>query len=380
MKRIVLCFDGTWNKAEKEAATNIWRLAVRLKRTEEQLVWYDEGVGTSRWEKLRGAFGFGLSRNIQQGYMYLALTYEPGDRIFLFGFSRGAYTARSLVGLIRKCGILRRNDVPPLALHGLSDAQIQEQLDEAIRKTPAIAEAYDLYRQRDAGPDTEHSRRFRATHSYPVYDPSNPAANPPLATRIRLIGVWDTVGNLGVPLKTLQWVSVFNKNRYLFHDTKLSGMVEYARHALAIDEYRADYTPAIWTPDDQWTNDRLRQRWFIGAHGDVGGGYHPQQPLADIALKWMIEDARAIGLEVEEFPLPAANYTAEVTRTYEKFLLGLYQWFSRPVRRPILTRTRGEIALQYRNQDTDPTVAKRLSDDASYHPHHQGLRKLAGLE
>jgi uncharacterized protein (DUF2235 family) len=136
MKRIVICFDGTWNKAEQGAPTNVRRLSELIDRTEEQLKWYDEGVGTGQWEKLRGAFGFGLSRNIQQGYAYLVLTYEPGDEIFLFGFSRGAYTARSLSGLIRKCGVLRRDQVPARLLYGLPDAQVQVQLDDVIDGPP----------------------------------------------------------------------------------------------------------------------------------------------------------------------------------------------------------------------------------------------------
>jgi uncharacterized protein (DUF2235 family) len=244
MKRIVICFDGTWNKAEKGSPTNVCRLWERLEQSDTQIAWYDPGVGTSQLQKLRGAFGFGLSRNIQQGYTYLAMTYEPGDQIFLFGFSRGAYSARSLAGLIRKCGILRRGQVPAVNVAGLANEQVQEQLDDVIEKTPVVNQAYELYRQRDDGPDTPQSKDFRSNHSYPLYDPSTPATNAQEATRIHFIGVWDTVGSLGVPLKTLQWVSAFNTNRYLFHDTKLSGIVEYARHALAIDEYRKDYAPA----------------------------------------------------------------------------------------------------------------------------------------
>lgn len=379
MKRLVLCFDGTWNKAEQESATNVWRLSQRIDRTDQQPAWYDAGVGTGRWEKIRGAFGFGLSRNIQQGYTYLALTYEPGDQIFLFGFSRGAYTARSLGGFIRKCGVLRRDRMPSIALAGFDDAKVQATLDDVIDRTPVIEEAYELYRQRDEGPDTERSRAFRRDHSYPVYDPSNPPANASDATRIRFIGVWDTVGSLGVPLKTLQWVSAFNKNRYLFHDTKLSGIVEYARQALAIDEYRADYAPTLWTPDDQWPAERLKQRWFIGAHGDVGGGYAHEQPLADIALTWMIEEARSVGLNVSEATQPDLNPMAPITPTYKNFLAGLYKIFSSPVTRPIMTAIAHEKDIRYRNQDTDPTVAKRLVADKAYHPQHAGLRKLAGL-
>jgi hypothetical protein len=194
--------------------------------------------------------------------------------------------------------------------------------------------------------------------------------------------VWDTVGNLGVPLKSLQWVSWLNQNRYLFHDTKLSGIVQYARHALAIDEYRADYAPTVWTPDDQWPTERLRQRWFIGAHGDVGGGYAQEQPLADLAFLWMVQEARAVGLQVKETTLPAFSpphmaHLAPITPTYKNFLMGIYKWFSRPLLRPVMTRISGELNLNHRNQDTEATVAKRLLEDKRYHPNWDELRSLS---
>jgi uncharacterized protein (DUF2235 family) len=379
MKRIVLCFDGTWNKAEKEAVTNVRRIANLIHRMDQQLCWYDEGVGTGQWEKVRGAFGFGLSRNIQQGYAYLGLTYDPGDQIFLLGFSRGAYTARSLSGLIRKCGILRRSEMSDVDIRGLTDSEVQSRLNKVIEKTPVIEQAYELYRQRDGGPDTNESKAFRDAHSYPVYNSGDPSATGPEATRIRFIGVWDTVGSLGVPLKTLQWVSVFNRERYLFHDTKLSGMVEYARHAVAIDEYRADYSPTLWTPDDQWASERLRQRWFIGAHGDVGGGYDVGQPLADLALSWMVHEAQGAGLSLEPPTLSSKNYMADITRTYDSFLFGVYKWFSGRAVRPIMKLIAREKSLDYRNQDVDPSVVQRLSEDKSYHREDKGLRRLAGL-
>jgi uncharacterized protein (DUF2235 family) len=208
-------FDGTWNKAEHGAVTNVFRLAQLLPRTPTQLVWYDEGVGTGTFQKLRGAFGFGLSRNIQQGYAYLALTYEPGDEIFLFGFSRGAYTARSLAGLIRKCGILRRSQLPVVRVHDLSDRDVQARLDDVIAQ---IEQSYELYRQRDGTPDTPASLGFRQAHAHALFHPTE--QSDPTATRIKFRGVWDTVGSLGVPLKTRRGVSAWNKDRYLFHDSE----------------------------------------------------------------------------------------------------------------------------------------------------------------
>jgi hypothetical protein len=111
----------------------------------------------------------------------------------------------------------------------------------------------------------------------------------------------------------------------------------------------------------------------------VGGGYALQQPLADLALTWMIQEARAAGLNVRESAVPAADHMAEITRTHEKFLFGTYKWFSGPRPRPIMKLIAQEKELEYRNQDTDPTVAKRLDEDWSYHRTHDGLRRLAGV-
>ena len=217
-----------------------------------------------------------------------------------------------------------------------------------------------------------------------MYDPTHGTVDGSTVTRIRFIGVWDTVGNLGVPLKTLQWMSVYNRNRYLFHDTRLSGIVEYARHALAIDEYRADYSPTLWTPDDSWPSHRLKQRWFIGAHGDVGGGYTEEQPLADLTFLWMVHEAQAVGLRVMDILSPRltenrAAHLAPITPTYKRFLFGIYKWFSGPKTRPVTEKIKGERSIQYRNQETDQTVGKRLREDKVYHPNWDALRRLAGL-
>ena len=283
-KRLVLCCDGTWNTQEQEVGgrpcpTNVTKLALAIADTGEdgkaQRVEYRRGVGTTRGERLRGgAFGFGLSRVVKDGYRFLVENFEPDDELFLLGFSRGAYTARSTAGLIRNSGILR--------------TQHADRIDEA----------YTLYRDRQAHPRGIEAQRFRRAYSH--------------ETRIRFIGVWDTVGALGIPLNGLRWVNAFNR-RWQFHDTDLSTTVDAAFQALAVDEKRRPFEPTLWRQQENAGDQRLEQVWFAGDHCDVGGG-HRDAALADIALLWMAERARSCGLTFRDdgFPtVPPSGATHE---------------------------------------------------------------------
>jgi uncharacterized protein (DUF2235 family) len=266
MKRLIICCDGTWNRADQEkdkvpCPTNVVKIAYRLAKADgvvPQIVHYDEGVGTGNVldRYTGGAFGHGLEENIYQAYRFLIANYVPGDELYLFGFSRGAFTARSLAGMIRKCGILRRS---------------------SLRE---YRNAIELYAS-DAHPNEEEPCAFRYHHS--VCEGAG--------VRIRMIGVWDTVGALGIPLRGLRWLTRRNDR---FHDTELSGMVDNAFQALAIDEYRGPFEPTLWAylPKE---GQRVEQAWFCGAHSDVGGGY-PVAGLSDIALEWMIGKATEVGL------------------------------------------------------------------------------------
>jgi uncharacterized protein (DUF2235 family) len=265
-KRLVLCCDGTWNTADQESdgrpcPTNAAKVALGIPRMDgagvEQRVYYQKGVGTRPGERLRGgALGLGLSRNVQEAYRFLVENYDPGDEVFLFGFSRGAYTARSTVGLVRNCGILRR--------------------EHAGRRQAA----YALYRSRGNHPRDIESQLFRRSYSH--------------EPRIRFIGVWDTVGSLGIPSIGLGVAQLVNR-RWEFHDTKLSTKVDAAFHALAIDERRKPFEPALWQPQSGAGDQRVEQVWFSGDHCDVGGG-HKDSALADITLLWMVERGRSCGL------------------------------------------------------------------------------------
>ncbi|MCW2753917.1 MAG: hypothetical protein JWQ32_1328 [Marmoricola sp.] len=267
MKRLVVCCDGTWNKPDNEDVTNVEKIA-RTVRTDMsagggvyQLVYYISGVGTSSYEAdrlLGGAFGFGLFHNVIACYRFLAQNYEPGDEIFIIGFSRGAYTARSLGGMIARVGLLTKV------------ALVEERLPEAVH----------LYQRTKmpAGDFGESVDEFKHDHCHPA--------------KVTFLGVFDTVGALGVP--------GFERETPRFHDVQLSDQVLCARQALAIDETRMKFAPTFWEapsePAGVPTEDpRVKQVWFEGAHSDVGGGYR-ETGLSDTSLLWMAGEAHAAGL------------------------------------------------------------------------------------
>lgn len=271
MKRIAIFCDGTWNSADQASngepsPTNVFKLATRVARRDgaiPQIAYYGQGVGTggSIDKFTGGAFGRGLDDNLYAAYRFLVFNYEPGDEIFLFGFSRGAYTARSLGGMIRKCGILR------------------------LESADQYRDAVSLYGD-DCHPDDDAPLAFRRSCS----------VMEELPTPIQFIGVWDTVGALGIPVRGLRALTA---RKYRFHDVELSGSVRNAAHALAIDERRAPFEAARWAYKPK-PGQTIRQAWFCGAHSDIGGGYPPGQwGLSDIALGWMREQAEEAGLEVE---------------------------------------------------------------------------------
>jgi Uncharacterized alpha/beta hydrolase domain (DUF2235) len=308
-KNLVVCCDGTWNDPDElrervARPTNVAKLALALDSDVErpaseqvQLVHYVPGVGTAAGEHLiGGAFGVGISANIRDGYRFLAHYYCPGDRVFLFGFSRGAYTARSLGGLIHNCGILR-----------------EECVDQ-------VESAYAFYRDRtnQSHPRTVAARIFRDAYSH-------------ADSSVYFIGVWDTVGALGIPKGLPGWdelSKVFTgwEELWGFHDTQLSPGVRFAYQALAIDEERPPYEPTLWTVDGELpTGQVLEQVWFAGVHSEVGGGTD-DSALSDIAFLWMAEQATAAGAVLRdgwlgsgvpdlEVPAPAPNYAGPLRQS-----------------------------------------------------------------
>ena len=339
MKKIVVCFDGTWNKpadeslsGEDQIETNVCRFYKSVKEMGadgvRQVKWYDEGVGTKWYARfIGGAIGVGLEKNILDGYKFLAKEYQEGDEIYVLGFSRGAYTARSLVGLIRNCGLVENKRLP-------------------LR----IAMAYGIYRTRDDGPDSSTAAQFKAKFSREI--------------KIKFLAVWDTVGALGIPLDLLKGL---NMKFYEFHDTTLSKIVENAYHAVAIDEHRFDYDVCLWNPEVK-PGHKLEQRWFAGAHCDVGGGYNDRR-LSDLTLRWVQARAAAAGLAVSPIDVAPDNHRGVFTDSYAGFLKGVYA-----KRNPRHYRAIG--ATQFGNEIVDQSVQSRRMEDRNYEPQNNGLPAL----
>lgn len=299
MKRLVFCFDGSWNRLDADCPTNVVLIAESVRPTARdstpQIVYYDEGVGTGRWDRFRGAiFGVGLLTNLVEAYRFLIFNYEPGDEIFAFGFSRGAYTARSFAGFIRHVGILDINSASRItAALSLYKAALKKDGDDHPRTMKFRAD----YSKKVCV--SEHDRQWRCIN----VDGFNRDAISVL--KIKYVGVWDTVGALGVPIviRGSKWL-----NRALgFHDVRLTSKVQSARHALALDERRKSFRPTVWNNVAELNADRdqdhyhpdapYQQRWFPGVHGAVGGG-GSSRALSDGALSWILAGARRAGLEV----------------------------------------------------------------------------------
>lgn len=281
-KRIVICSDGTGNTAILGRGTNVFKTfeAVDLNGHKHdpsltpQIALYDDGVGTEDFKPLKifaGITGWGLSRNVKQLYKELVRVYDPGDEIFMFGFSRGAFTIRTLAGFIGTCGIVDR---------ARCCGNTASEFERAIKR------AYRVYRscyrtwlaQTIMGPPSrDRGKAFKERCSHDA--------------RITFIGVWDTVDAVGLPFHISNIINsaVY---RYKFPDRRLSKAVDRACHALAIDDERHSFHPLLWdeTTEDP-ENGRIEQVWFAGAHSNVGGGY-PKHGMSLVALDWMLSKAR----------------------------------------------------------------------------------------
>ena len=285
-KNIVICSDGTWNSGYKRRGTNVFKLfeAVDTSR-DDQVAFYDEGVGTQRLKVLQllgGAFGLGLGRNVRQLYEVLVRVYKPGDCIYMFGFSRGAYTVRTLAGMINRCGILSGTRTV-----GNRDTD-EDQQTERLTERELRAEVRRTY------------KRYRATYRK-IFTRHVPEQRVKGVT-IKMIGAWDTVDAVGLPFKD-QAEALNSLFRFKFPDRCLPSNVECAFHALAIDEERRTFAPILWdeaSACDEHHQDRnreqvLKQVWFAGAHANVGGGY-PRQGMSLVSLSWMMREADDLGL------------------------------------------------------------------------------------
>lgn len=258
-KRIIFCADGTWDDDSKH--TNVYKFYKALTTSSEQLPNYSDGVGADGNPIIRllgGAFGTGLWQKIKDGYTKVAHAYEQGDSVYLFGFSRGAYTVRALAGMIAACGLPTKD------------------FSQDVVNT-----AWDAYRATDAAQRQNILAKLKNANMF--------------AAEVTMIGVWDTVGAVGIP-------SVFggvDPILYGFLNTSLNPKIRHAYQALAIDERREQFHPTLWEPA-VGTGQTVEQVWFSGVHSDIGGG-EPQAgaestALSDLTLGWMMTKASALGL------------------------------------------------------------------------------------
>ncbi|MGP1382218.1 MAG: DUF2235 domain-containing protein [Thainema sp.] len=364
MKRLIVCCDGTWNSLQRPSQvshSNVAEIAKAIlpydppeecDQTDAtaagvqtgvpQIVFYDDGVGTGYLtidRFLGGTIGLGIDANILEAYRFLCMNYCPGDEIYLFGFSRGSYTIRSLGGLISRIGLMR-----------------QDKLNQ-------LWKAYKLYRQPKPNPKQqpqEHQafedtiKAFRQEHSMPY------------EVKIKLLACWDTVGSLGIPrippLMPLKWVleTIFNL-KHSFHDTNLSPIIENAIHAIALNEDRRvfDLTP-MNLPSNSPT--QLEQCWFIGNHGCCGGG---TRQLSAINFVWVTETMKAMGLPLKLNPdvieanrqqqYPLHPYQTSTTKLIN-FLFWIFNW---PPFMPHRRKNPPQAKIH-------PTVMDRLSKDSTY--------------
>jgi uncharacterized protein (DUF2235 family) len=299
-RRLVLCLDGTWNAAEDNEITNVVRIRDLIEpkiesggHIEYQRVYYHTGVGTGLSKTSNvfdGATGRGLGENVRTVYKFLSQHFRDGLEIYVFGFSRGAFTARSLVAYVGASGLLRPENCTP---------------DNEER-------AWQYYA---CAPEKRYPSQYDALKRL-SFDPAK--------VRIRMLGVFDTVGALGVPV---EWFRSWNRRRYQFHDVALGTNVDYAFHAVAIDEKRGPFQATLWQYPNHRYFQRAEQVWFPGAHADIGGGY-AQTGLSTRTLYWMLSriEKNKLGLKLVDGWRQRVGRGLDVTDVLHESRTGVYAW------------------------------------------------------
>lgn len=342
-KNIVICMDGTWNDPTEK--TNVYKLFQALVADQENFesdhpifgrhsyrfgndlaAFYVEGVGAKgRKQGILGGFlGVGLHGRVLRAFLLASNCYQPGDKLWIFGFSRGAWSARSLAGFISSAGLF---------------SAAETQADDSFNR------ANDLWRQAKVKGALDCGTQFWEKND---------------ALPIQFVGVWDTVGALGIPF--FNGIRVFDqieKHLFDFADLQLSSRVKYGCHALAIDEQRKDFEPTLWQPR---ADGSIKQVWFPGAHADIGGGY-PESGLSDITLQWMINEVAALnsGLEIDSSRL---NPGLAPDFTQDRHDEAVKKIWSRRPRSPRVIVTDANL---------DPCVAQRIKNRDDYRP--EALRR-----
>lgn len=332
-KNILVFSDGTGQEGGEGHNTNVYKMFnMVLDRSSSQIAFYDRGLGTG-WRKITGNVGGGgISKNIIECYEFIFNNYEAGDQIYLFGFSRGATTVRSLASFIHLFGVLPKS------------------------RPELIKQAYRIYKIKNATKRESRAEAFIQQHHT-------------MWCRIKFLGVWDTVAALGVPIKAidllLDKIPLF-KHRY--HDLRLSESVENAYHALAIDDERLTFHPTLWDAEIA-PHQTMKQVWFCGMHTDVGGGYH-ERGLSDITLEWMRDRAIENGLAI--YPKHKVEISPEADGTMHDSRDGpLTKFYRRKIRtwnsathgKPVVHESVVRRKLDRRNEE-DPRYRPWILSDA----------------
>ena len=348
-KKIALFLDGTWNTVENN--TNVWRLKSLSALDPSQVSYYSAGVGTQFGDRYRGGLlGWGLDEEVIQAYEWLVENYNPGDRIFLFGFSRGAFTARSLSGAISKCGLLKPG--APISL---------TQIYDRYRKGSAVRTIREI--QNIPTGELTVEEIWLKKYSMPI--------------PIWFQGLWDTVGALGVPFGN---IPILSRSNYAFLEVDLRINNDWSYHALAIDEHREAFAPTLWVKSvkkDAPTYpprplEQVEQRWFVGAHADVGGGY-ANGLLAQVPLMWLMQKAQLRGLTFKNtVTIDGDENKAEIHDSFAEMADGLYRVmkFWRPYYRAISADpiVIGDTTTTTINETIDASVFDRWHADPTYRP------------
>lgn len=350
-KRIAIFLDGTWNEGGHN--TNVWRsyslCAPVAGDGMRQVTYYDIGVNGF----LGGTFGDGVAENVLHAYEWLVSQYDPGDEIFIFGFSRGAYTARSLAGFVAKYGLI----VPgsPISTNQIFDRYKRPE-EETIWK---LSEEDEFGNRVIKKGELTTEERWMRKYSQPV--------------PIKMVGVWDTVGALGVPALAIEGISRRTLN---WLHTGMRQSIEHGFHALAIDEHRKPFSPTLWTYREgikakPRSLQSVEQRWFVGCHTNVGGGY-VSDFLAQPPLRWIVGKAAELGLEFRyPIDLDGNVLKAKIRDSHAEFLKGWYQHVSHRRHRMIGVPPRedpDDSVHHTINETIDRSVFERWRSLGSYRP------------
>jgi uncharacterized protein (DUF2235 family) len=361
VKRLALFLDGTWDSAKDN--TNVWRSQLLIADTDAdgnaQEGYYETGVGTRWLERIPGGtLGKGIEEKVMNAYAWLMARYDEGDQISILGFSRGAFTARSLAGMIARCGLLRPGSPFPVG-----------QIFERYHRGHDVPSLLDLLWKKTPPEKWTREDTWLVNESRRV--------------DIDMIGVWDTVGALGIPFGSIPGLS---RRTFRFLNTHPSTLYKHMYQALAIDENRGPYQATLWTafrPDgepqkDPYPGQAIEQRWFVGAHCNVGGGYR-NDALAQLPLCWLLTKAEATGLRFKrKLQPPRDAYLDPVQDSYARFLFGVWRFLTLGRRhfRPIAADARRTMRTEQAapgwswslNETIDASVFERWRAVPVYRP------------